>query len=99
MVNNDKPIAQGGGLEKEESRTHPATTRGAKFDSRQAWEENVVGARSSPRDVADVSATAPPAPHSDRKSLIVGQMQALSSRIRSLAAHADAASSVAWIEL
>jgi hypothetical protein len=96
---NDKLIAQGSGLEKEESHIYPATTRGAKCIPRQAWEENVASAGSSPRDAGDVFATARPAAHSDRKLLFLSQTQALSLRTRSLAVHADASSSVAWIEL
>ncbi len=77
----------------------PATTRSAKCNPRQVWEENVASVWSLPRDAAGVFATALPAPHSGRKVLFLSQKQALSLRTRSLAAHADASSSVAWIEL
>jgi hypothetical protein len=84
--------------QREESHLYPAAARGAKCDSRQAWEENVAGARSSRRDAPGVSPPALPAPRFGRERVFLGEAQALGSRAGSLPAHADASSSAARTE-
>src|SRR2546422_7764854 len=84
--------------QREESHLYPPTARGPERDPRQAWEENLAGARSACRNAAGVSAKALPAPRPDRNGVLFGEAQALGSRARSLAPHANAPSPAARTE-
>ena len=84
--------------QREESHLHPATTRGAERDSRQARKENLAHTWSARRDAAGIPATALPPPRPDREPVLFGQTQTLGSCAGSLAAHADASSPAARIE-
>src|SRR5487761_508722 len=81
-----------------ESYLHPAATRGAERDPRQARNENVVHPRSARGNAAGVPATPLPAPIADRKPVQFGEAQAFGSCAGPLAAYAEASSSAARLE-
>jgi Transposase domain (DUF772) len=62
---------------REKPHLHPAATRRAKCDPRQAWKENLAPARRACRDPACVSAAALPAPRLGREPVLLGEAQAL----------------------
>src|SRR5579862_820525 len=84
--------------QREEPYLHPATTRGAQRDPRQAWKENLAHPWSARPDATSIPATTLPPPIPDREPVQFGESQALGSCAGSLAAHAEASSSAARTE-
>src|ERR1700676_329456 len=84
--------------QRKESHLHPATTRGAERDPRQARKETLAHSWRASRDAKSISATALPAPIPDREPFQFGETQALGTRAGPFAAHAEASSPAARIE-
>ena len=84
--------------QREESHLHPATTRGAKRDPRQARKGNLAHPQSAHRDAPSVSATPLPPPVCDRELVQFDEARTLVPRARPVAAHAEASSPTARIE-
>src|SRR5580698_6045630 len=84
--------------QRKESYLHPATTRGAERDPRQARKENLAYSWSARRDATSIPATDLPTPIADREPVQFGETQTLGSCARSFAAHTKASSPAARIE-